>query len=189
MNHASREAIIALLKGIFYQKDNEKAWDELVGNSYGSINDYFAVIGLEPVIDEVEGYAFLRQKVVEEEETVAKLITARELSYKVSLLSVLLRKRIADFDMQNESIRAVVSKEELLEELLLFMPHTFNEVKLHRELETVIKKVEELGFLKKLRGVEGAYEIRRAIKAFVDAQWLSEFDAKLQAYREAEKWN
>ncbi len=115
MNHASREAIIALLKGIFYQKDNEKAWDELVGNSYGSINDYFAVIGLEPVIDEVEGYAFLRQKVLEEEEAVAKLITARELSYKVSLLSVLLRKRIADFDMQNESIRAVVSKEELLE--------------------------------------------------------------------------
>jgi hypothetical protein len=27
------------------------------------------------------------------------------------------------------------------------------------------------------------YEVRRIIKAYVDAQWLSEFDARLAAYR------
>jgi len=189
MNHAAREAITVLLKGVFEQRENEKAWEELVGESFGTISDYFAVIGLEPMIDEAEGYAFLRQKEIEEEEeALPKLIPARELSYRVSLLIVLLRKRIADFDMQNESIRAIVSKEELIGDLLLFMPQTFNEVKLRRELESVIKKVEELGFLKKLRGEAHVYEIRRAIKAFVDAQWLSDFDARLQAYREAGLW-
>ena len=184
MNQAAREAIVLLLKGLFYRSDNEAAWEELVGGSHGSIADYFAVIGLELYIDESEGYAYLQQhEPGEEEAPLPRLIPARELSYKVSLLLVLLRKRIADFDMQSESTRAVVSREEILESLLLFMPETFDEVKLRRELDTTIRKVEELGFLKKLRGEEGVYEIRRALKSFVDAQWLNDFDERLQAYR------
>ncbi|HHD72965.1 MAG TPA: DUF4194 domain-containing protein, partial [Epsilonproteobacteria bacterium] len=55
MNHAAREAITALLKGVFEQRENEKAWEELVGESFGTISDYFAVIGLEQMIDEAEG--------------------------------------------------------------------------------------------------------------------------------------
>ena len=189
MNHSAREAIVLLFKGLFYQNDNEKAWDELVGNSYGSISDYFATIGLEPVVDEAEGYAYLRQKERSEEEAdLPRLIPSRELGYKVSLLLVLLRKRLADFDMQNESTRAIITREEILEQLLLFMPQAFNEVKLRRELESTVKKVEDLGFLKKLRNTEGTYEIRRALKAFVDAQWLDAFDTKLREYREDQKW-
>jgi len=188
MNHAAREAIALLLRGLFERSDNEKAWNELVGPSFGTIRDYFNVIGLTPYIDENEGYAYLRQKEPEEdEEPLPKLIPARELSYKVSLLLVLFRKRLADFDMQSDSTRAVVRKEDLIESLLLFMPETFDEVKLRRELDTTIKKVEELGFLKKLRHEEGAYEIRRALKGFVDAQWLHDFDEKLKAYQAMEE--
>ncbi len=189
MQQEAREAIVLLMKGLFDRRDNEAAWQALTGASYGAIVDYFEVIGLEPVIDETEGYAYLRQKTLEEEEApLPKLIPARELSYKVSLLCVLLRKRIADFDMQSDDFRAVVTKEDLLEQLLLFMPETYDEVKLRRELESTIKKVEEMGFLKKLRGEADHYEIRRSIKAFVDAQWLADFDKKLQEYREAALW-
>jgi hypothetical protein len=189
MEQPAREAIILLMKGLFERSDNEAAWEMLVGSAHGTIADYFDIIGLEPVIDETEGYAFLRQKVPEEgEESLPRLIPARELGYKVSLLCVLLRKRIADFDMQSDDFRAVVTKEELVEQLLLFMPQTFDEVKLRRELDSTIKKVEELGFLKKLRGEQEHYEIRRSLKAFVDAQWLADFDQNLQAYREAELW-
>ena len=189
MERAAREAIVLLMKGLFDRSDNEKAWEALTGPAYGTITDYFEVIGLEPVVDEAEGYAYLRQKEPEEDETpLPKLIPARELGYKVSLLCVLLRKRIADFDMQSDDFRAVVTKEELVEQLLLFMPETFDEVKLRRELESTIKKVEDLGFLKKLRGEADHYEIRRSLKAFVDAQWLADFDKKLQEYREAGLW-
>ena len=184
MNHAARKAVILLFKGLLYRIDNESVWDELVGDSFGTIIDYFNMIGLSVYIDENDGYAYLYQKEPQEgEEPLPKLIPARELNYKVSLLLVLLRKKIADFDMQSESTRAIVGREEMASQLLLFMPQTFDEVKLHRELDITIKKVEELGFLKKLRTGGDVYEIRQALKGFVDAQWLNSFDEKLQEYR------
>ena len=189
MNYDAKVATTLLLKGLFYKSDNENAWLEMIERSRGAMSDYFEVIGLSLEVDEVEGYAYL--KTIEPEEDtppLPKLITARELSFKVSLLCVLLRKRVVDFEMQNESSRAVVSKEELVESLLLFLPQKFNEVKLHKEIESTIKKVEDLGFLKKLKSSESSYEIKSAIKAFVDAQWMSDFDTKLQEYKE-ERWS
>jgi hypothetical protein len=41
-----------------------------------------------------------------------------------------------------------------------------------------------MGFLRRLRGTDNQYEVRRILKAFVDAQWLSELDQRLSAYRE-----
>ncbi len=189
MNYETKVAITLLLKGLFYKSDNENAWLEMIERSRGIMNDYFDVIGLSLEVDEVEGYAYLKTIEPDEDaQPLPKLINARELSFKVSLLCVLLRKKIVDFEMQNESSRAVVSKEDILESLLLFLPQKFNEVKLHKEIETTIKKVEDLGFLKKLKSSENSYEIKSAIKAFVDAQWLSDFDVKLQEYKE-ERWS
>ncbi|MEA1918758.1 MAG: DUF4194 domain-containing protein [Campylobacterota bacterium] len=190
MNSDARVAIILLLKGLFYKSDHEKAWSELIENSFGAIKDHFEVMGLEVVIDENEGYAYLQNRVYEDDEiALPKLIQSRELSYKVSLLCVLLRKKMADFDMQNESSKAVISQEDIKAQILLFLPQKFNEVKLSKEIESSIKKVEELGFLKKMKNEEQSYEIRRSIKAFVDASWLDDFDKRLQEYKEAALWN
>lgn len=41
----------------------------------------------------------------------------------------------------------------------------------------------ELGFVRRLRGQEQMFEVQRILKAFVDAQWLAEFDGRLAAYR------
>ena len=184
MNYDAKVATALLLKGLFCKVDNETAWLELLENSRGVISDYFEVIGLSLEVDEKEGYAYLKNIEVEEEEkALPKLIQSRELSFKVSLLCVLLRKRMVDFEMQNESSKAVISKEDLVQNILLFLPQKFNEVKLYKEIDTTIKKVEDLGFLKKLKTSENVYEIRSSIKAFVDAQWLSEFDEKLKTYR------
>ena len=52
-------------------------------------------------------------------------------------------------------------------------------------------KVVDLGFLRRLKPAGGSgqdrghYEVRRILKAFVDAQWLAEFDARLEVYRTA----
>jgi hypothetical protein len=37
--------------------------------------------------------------------------------------------------------------------------------------------------LRKLRGSEDRFEVRRILKSFVDAQWLGEFDRRLADYR------
>ncbi|SFV52061.1 FIG039767: hypothetical protein [hydrothermal vent metagenome] len=186
MNYDAKVATILLMKGIFYKNDNENAWLEMVEQSRGVMSDYFGVIGLTLEIDEVQGYAYLKNMEQEDDDAkpLPKLINSRELSYKVSLLCVLLRKRVVDFEMQSDSSRAIVSKEEIVQNLLLFFEEKFNEVKMQKEIEATIKKVEELGFLKKLKSSEQNYEIRSAIKAFVDAQWLGDFEEKLEAYKE-----
>ena len=54
-----------------------------------------------------------------------------------------------------------------------------------------ISKVVDLGFLRRLKPAVGGgqdrghYEVRRILRAFVDAQWLAEFDARLEVYRTA----
>jgi hypothetical protein len=46
-----------------------------------------------------------------------------------------------------------------------------------------LNKVVELGFVRRLRGQDGVFEVQRILKAFVDAQWLGEFEVRLAAYR------
>ena len=53
-------------------------------------------------------------------------------------------------------------------------------------VDTYINKVVELGFLRRMRSVAGqskAFEVRRILKAFVDAQWLADLDSRLAVYR------
>jgi hypothetical protein len=40
-----------------------------------------------------------------------------------------------------------------------------------------------MGFLRRLRGADDKFEVRRILKAFVDAQWLADFDQRLAAYQ------
>ncbi len=181
MNKDAKIAIILLMKGIFYKSDNEKAFFELVGNSYGAISDYFKTIGLEVLVDENDGYAYLKNRNYEDEsEALPKLIASRELSYKVSLLCLILRKKIAQFDMQNENEKAVIGKEEIISNMSLYMDIKFNEVKAKREIEATIKKVEELGFLKKIRNSEELYEIKSAIKSFVNVEFLERLNERIR---------
>lgn len=185
MNSYARFAIVSLLKGIFYKDDHENAFFELCGNSYGVIKEYFEVIGLDVIVDENEGFAYLKNLEFEEDEVLLpKLIQKRELGYKVSLLSVFLRKRLIDFEMKSDDLKAVVSKSDLIEQMQLFSKGRFDEIKQVGEIESAIKKVEEMGFLQKLKGNEERYEIKRAIKAFINPEWLNEFDARLREHQE-----
>jgi hypothetical protein len=63
----------------------------------------------------------------------------------------------------------------------LFLPESSNDARLVDQIETNIGKVVELGFLRKVKD-QNAYEVRRIVKAFVDGQWLSEFNERLAEY-------
>jgi len=172
------KTIIKLFNGVLYKNDYPKLWLELE-KSYAIITDYLKPLGVEVVFDEAEGYAYLKNLEFEEEFPV--LLRKRTLSYKVSLLIVLLRKRLTQFDMQSDESRAIISKEDIVEMFELFLKESSNEVKQIKEIETSIKKVVDLGFLKRLRESNN-YEITRVIKSFVDAQWMDEFDKRLDEY-------
>ena len=75
-------------------------------------------------------------------------------------------------------------KEDIVELMRIFLPDTVNQARLVDRIDGHINRVVEMGFLRRLAGQENRFEVRRVIKAFVDAQWLNEFEQRLAGYRE-----
>ena len=95
----------------------------------------------------------------------------------------LLRKKLAEFDTSGADTRLILSQDEVVELIQIFLPAGSNEVKLIDQVDTTLNKIAELGFIRRLRGQGQMIEVRRIIKAFVDAQWLADFDKRLAEYR------
>jgi hypothetical protein len=184
--------LIGLLKSVLYRDGDERQWAALL-NLQARVRDYVAALNLDLVLDEAEGYAFLKSRPEPADDDAAprlpRLVARRPLSFAVSLLVALLRKRLAEFDAGGGDTRLVLSRDDIVELARVFLPDGPNEARLIDQIETTINKVVELGFLQKLKPAGGAstgpaaYEVRRILKAFVDAQWLAEFDARLAAYQ------
>jgi hypothetical protein len=177
--------LIPLLKGVTYRSDDAAHWSALL-RLQGRVRDHVAVLGLELMCDEAEGYAFLRSRSVPDDDPAAKLprlVARRPLSFPVSLLLALLRKKLAEFDAGGGDTRLILSREQVAELLRVFMPEGSNEARLIDQVDTQLNKVIELGFVRRLRGQDGVFEVQRILKAFVDAQWLGEFEVRLAAYR------
>ena len=177
--------LIPLLKGVSYRADDAAHWSALL-QLQGRVRDHAAVLGLELMLDEAEGYAFLRSRPQPEDETaprLPRLVARRPLSFPVSLLLALLRKKLAEFDAAGGDTRLILSREQVVELLRVFMPEGSNEARLIDQVDTQLNRVVELGFVRRLRGQDNMFEVQRILKAFVDAQWLADFDAHLAAYR------
>jgi len=176
-------AVTQLMKGVVYRETHDRAWSHLL-QLQPQVRDHVAVLGLQVVIDEAEGYAFLRQRPADEDEErqFPRLIPRRALSFHVSLLLALLRKKLAEFDAQGGETRLMLTRAQIAEMLRIFMPATSNEARLLDRIDEHIGKAEQLGFLRQAKNGEQVYEVRRILKAFVDGQWLADLDAKLAEY-------
>jgi len=183
--HELSSVVVPLLKGVMYQEENPGLWGSLLSQQ-GSVRDYVAVLGLELLLDEAEGYAFLLSRQDDEDGLSAtpRLVARRQLSYPVSLLLALLRKKLAEFDASGGETRLILSRDEVVELIRIFIPAGSNEVKLIDQVDATLNKIAELGFIRRMRGQGQMIEVRRIIKAFVDAQWLADFDQRLAEYRQ-----
>ena len=187
-DNALAAILVQLLKGVIYEDRHAKLWLSLL-QLQTAVRDYYRVIGLELYLDEAEGYAFLKQQEADveesEENNIPRLIPRRSLSFPVSLLLVLLRKRLAEEDAVGGELRVVLSREQVIDMMLLFMPEEKNEAHLNDQINTAINRAVDYGFLRKLTQGDGnTLEIRRILKAFVDAQWLDDFQAHLDIYQD-----
>lgn len=183
--------VVSLLKGVLYQEADAELWSSLL-SLQARVRDFVAVLDLEFILDEAEGYAFLRSRPDENDgvdRKAPRLVARRPLSFPVSLLLALLRKKMAEFDAIGGDTRLVVSRAELIELIRVFLPETTNESKLIDQIDTHANKIVELGFLRRLKATAGSdgkasmFEVRRILKAFVDAQWLADFDERLAGYQ------
>lgn len=188
-------ALIALLKGIVYSHQ-EEIWNTLMQpENERDVRNYFADIHLDVIIDKAEGYAYLKQQQMVEgeeagggeannQESVSKLIRRRPLTFPVSLLCLLLRKHLIENDQTGESTKAILSREEIESQMKLYMKESSNEANTRRQMDIAINKVIDEGFLRKMKTDQEQYEVNRIIKAFVNADRVSEW---LERYKEYAK--
>jgi hypothetical protein len=176
--------VTSLMKGPIYRDEREQLWRQVV-QLRSRANDYVAMMGLTVFVDETKGYAFVRSRSdTDEEGGPPRLIARRALSYPVSLLLALLRRRLAEFDANSSDSRLILNRGEIIEMVRVFVPSDSNEARIIDRIDSHLTRVVELGFLRELPGQEGQYEVRRILEAFVDAQWLAEFDERLTQYAE-----
>ena len=190
--------VIPLLKGVLYQESDPALWSTLL-ELQARVRDYVAVLGLELMLDEAEGYAFLRSRAEADEEPetggrTPRLVARRPLSFQVSLILALLRKKLAELDAGGSGgdTRLVLSRDEIVEMVRVFLPESTNEARVVERIDTHLNRITDLGFLRRMKagagggaasGAQTSFEVRRILKAFVDAEWLAELDARLAAYR------
>lgn len=161
-------AAVRLLQGVVYS-DDTKTWDAIL-HSHSALESYFARLALMLVVDEPEGYAYLRQWHENEYpagyEDVPRLVRRSQIGYSPTILCVILRdelRRFEEDDLCNE--RCVVETATLFDQWRMFFPAVQDDVRQKKEFSAVARKIEDLGFIRKFAENPEAWEIRRILKA------------------------
>lgn len=177
--------VVQLLKGVIERDQHPRLWEDLYALRAAAIA-YLEVIGLSLVVDEIEGFAFVRQREAPEDDAtpIPRLVTRRPLSYPVSLLCVLLRKKLVESDAAGGTPRVILARDEVVEMLRVFLPTRANEAKLVDKVDQHLAKLQEMGFIRELKGQPGTYEVRRLLRAWLDADALAAYDETLRMYRD-----
>lgn len=185
-------AIIKVLTGTVYSHNKE--WDLLLSNKI-FIKEYFEQIGIELLVFEEEGYAFLNQdrwEDLEEEtqimlknykkiENIPVLIQRKQLSDEQTLLCVLLREKFDEVDDK------LISKKTIFDMLRDFFKEKLNKEKEEKHFQQLINSIIDLGFitLMNIPGSEEFYKIEKIIRAKIDIDKITDIRNKLIQHYES----
>jgi hypothetical protein len=174
--------LIKLLKGpVEYLEKG--AWEQLLQYQV-ELTRFLQQLGLVLVLEKDDGYAYLEQQRLDEEDNVVGWVRRIQLGYEESILLVLLRDMMAEFEVGEAAARELIKKRrEIKEYAELFFKENPSRVKFIRDLDRLIDKVEELDFIEKVENAEPAdeqkFRIKKIIKARVDHEILENFKQQL----------
>lgn len=182
------QVCIKLLQGpIFRQNANDKLWEKL--EMYESdIQAFFAILGVSVAIDKADGFAFLQQNDLnEEDDNVSRLIRQTPLTEEQSFLCILLRDELNKFDnpnnSQNKSSVLILRESELYEQFAMFFPQKTDQITARNSFKKNLSRLCDLGLLKEQNPddteKESEYEVRRYVRAKIDSEFCEEFMRKL----------
>lgn len=180
-------AIIKLLQGPVYV-DDKNIWRELT-QWPSAIQEYFGKIGMELVINEQDGFARVLQPETDEHDDnpLPRLMKKQTLNYEATLLAVILREGLEEFDIKSDGNKFYLTQKEIKERIELFYKEQSNKSKLWKDLSKPIMGLLNIGILK-LNREDAAnkdnnkYEVKRIIKAFISNEKLEEIKNKLNNY-------
>src|ERR1044072_7709591 len=141
--------LIKLLKGPveYLEKSN---WEKLLKHK-NELQAFLLPLGLTLVLDEEDGYAFVKHALPDEEDAGISWIQRRTLTYEESIMLVLLREMMAEFETGEATNRELIKKRrEIKEYAELFFKENASRVKFLKEIEQLIdKKKKKKVFYKK----------------------------------------
>ncbi|MBS1775685.1 MAG: DUF4194 domain-containing protein [Bacteroidetes bacterium] len=179
------KAIVRLLKSTVERTSN--VWQDVI-NYQNEIQDYISQIGLELIVKNDEGFAFVKQLEDSEGNTLG-LVQRRQIGFEASIVLVVLRQSLEDFDSNPTQLATekFITNSEIKDELELFLPEKYNKAKFIKELDRYINSAVELGYLKEIskKDNETKYQIHRIIKEKITLDILQYFKTKLQEYVES----
>jgi hypothetical protein len=168
--------------------DDSTHWNMLL-TYQKQIQEYLGHIGLALEVQEMDGYAYLYQPEIEDEEGAIMAlprITRRDrLTFHATLLCVLLREWLDQHEVQNlDKGDCLITGEQIHELMQPFLPKRTDMRKVERRIDAAINQVCDLGFLKRQSSQQDVayFEIRRILKAKMDIEKLAEIKGKLQSY-------
>ena len=173
---------IKLLKGPVEYLE-KTAWEQLL-QYQTELTKFLQQMGLILVLEKEDGFAYLEQTKLDEEDNVVGWVRRIQLGYEESILLVLLRDMMAEFEVGEASTRELIKKRrEIKEYAELFFKENPSRVKFIRDLDRLIDRVEELDFLEKIENNdlpdEQKFRVKKIIKARVDNELLENFKQQL----------
>ena len=179
---ASSFAKAHLFGGPLYLEDGA-LWKTLLSD-IAEIGNYFRQIGLELVVDETEGFAFLRQFEPRADERVPRLVRRQKLTYDATLLLVCLRDELNRFDTQTADQTVLRRTRRELQELVGgFLRESNNQVRDLKSVDAAIEQLRAMGFIKPAgTSAPDTFEVRRIIKARFGAGELEAVKERLKRH-------
>ena len=177
------KAVVKLLKGVV--ENNDTIWSDIL-TYQTEIQDYLSLMGLELILKKDQGFAFLKQRTIDDAKTV-NLVSRRQYGFELSVMLVVLRQMLEDVDSNptlSQATDKYVKAFEIKEETEMFLPSTYNKAKFEKELDNNIERIVDFGFLVAPKSNEGEkrYKIHRIIKEKVTLDDLLDFKKQLNDY-------
>jgi hypothetical protein len=166
-------ALTHLLRGPIHAEDQPAAWTT-ISTFTRQLRDHLDVLGLRLVIDDTEQYAYLRAH-DDLPDAMPRLIRRHTLTFSSSVLLVLLRQQLATAETDGQMPRLILTGDDLVEMLRLYRHDDLTREQINGEISVLDK----LGYIRKLRGHDDTWEVRRIIKAIVTGEWINNFGQAL----------
>ncbi len=179
-------ALKSLMKGAVYRED-EAAWNQVVSFS-SSIRGFFEKLGLDILIDEQEGFAFLKSLPSDDgKDTSGGLVVRRALSRNATVLCVVLREELHLWERsEREDQACVVTRKQIREKMLPYTQLAEDDSKFHHMVDNAISQASDSHLIRQISTEKGgekrdeqAFQIQRIIKARLSVDDLLQIKNKL----------
>lgn len=187
INH--RHVLARLATGPLYEDDSDY-WHALK-NDFARVRAHFAEMGLTLVLDELGGYAYLRQAADDAEEgwtdtgfaPLPRILRRTPLTYHQTVFLVLLRERLLRHDQSPEAeAHLYLDLTELTEMLRPYYPESNNEKKLFDAVQALVRRFVGLNLLAPMKNrTEPIYRVEPILKAKLPPEMIEEVRQRLGA--------